>query len=78
MEGLSPNKEYQFRVVAENLYGRSQPCEATSTVKTEADAVKGKGLGYDVGELNNNNPMLPSIHNASNRFCLTLVQRRRR
>ena len=51
MEGLSPNKEYQFRVVAENLYGRSQPCEATSTVKTEADAVKGKGLGYDVGEL---------------------------
>ncbi|RUS77263.1 hypothetical protein EGW08_014977, partial [Elysia chlorotica] len=33
--GLSPNKEYCFRVFADNFYGRSEPCEPTAPVKTE-------------------------------------------
>ena len=43
--GLSPGKEYQFRMIAENFYGKSQPCEPTSIVKTEdSDAKKKKQL----------------------------------
>ncbi|XP_070200689.1 twitchin-like isoform X4 [Littorina saxatilis] len=46
--GLSPNKEYQFRVIAENFYGRSDPCETPDTIKTEdPDAIKKKKLGED-------------------------------
>ena len=33
--GLSPDKEYQFRVIAENFYGRSDPCETPEAIKTE-------------------------------------------
>ncbi|KAK3703484.1 hypothetical protein RRG08_024788 [Elysia crispata] len=33
--GLSPDKEYCFRVFADNFYGRSEPCEPTAPVKTE-------------------------------------------
>ena len=33
--GLSPGKEYQFRILAENFYGRSDPCEPTAPIKTE-------------------------------------------
>ncbi|ESO91797.1 hypothetical protein LOTGIDRAFT_121777 [Lottia gigantea] len=41
--GLSSNKEYEFRVTAENFYGKSEPCEATGTIKTEeTDDVKRK------------------------------------
>ena len=47
VEGLSPCNDYQFRVVAENLYGRSAPCEPTSLVKTvtEQEGRRKKGLG---------------------------------
>ena len=42
--GLSPGKEYQFRVSAENFYGRSEPCEPTNPIKTEKvpESKKGK------------------------------------
>ncbi|XP_071104533.1 twitchin-like isoform X3 [Haliotis cracherodii] len=41
--GLSANKEYEFRVVAENFYGRSEPCEPTTTIKTdEPESVRKK------------------------------------
>lgn len=33
--GLNPNKEYQFRVFAENIYGRSEPSELTQVVRTK-------------------------------------------
>ncbi|CAL1540886.1 unnamed protein product, partial [Lymnaea stagnalis] len=33
--GLSPNKEYRFRVFADNFYGRSEACEPTAPIKTE-------------------------------------------
>ncbi|XP_071120619.1 twitchin-like isoform X18 [Mytilus edulis] len=40
---LSANKEYQFRVVAENFYGKSDPCDPTAVIKTdESDAIKKK------------------------------------
>ena len=39
--GLSPGKEYQFRILAENFYGRSDPCEPTAPIKTE-EAPEGK------------------------------------
>ncbi|XP_061166987.1 twitchin-like isoform X9 [Saccostrea echinata] len=35
IQGLSAGKEYQFRVIAENFYGKSDPCEPTSTIKME-------------------------------------------
>jgi serine/threonine protein kinase/predicted RNA-binding protein with TRAM domain len=51
IDGLSPCHDYQFRVLAENLYGRSDPCEPTSLIKTvtEEEGRSRKGLddGYD-------------------------------
>ena len=46
VEGLSPCKDYQFRVMAENFYGRSEPCEPTSVFKTETvdEGRRRKGL----------------------------------
>ncbi|KAL8565325.1 hypothetical protein ACOMHN_029021 [Nucella lapillus] len=35
--GLSPGKEYQFRVSAENFYGQGEPCETTEAIKTESE-----------------------------------------
>nr|XP_034332878.1 twitchin isoform X27 [Crassostrea gigas] len=35
IQSLSSGKEYQFRVIAENFYGKSDPCEPTSTIQTE-------------------------------------------
>ncbi|KAL8579176.1 hypothetical protein ACOMHN_010760 [Nucella lapillus] len=41
--GLSPCKDYQFRVIAENFYGRSDPCETSEAIKTEEpEAMKKK------------------------------------
>lgn len=34
--GLVPGKEYEFRVYAENIYGRSDPSEPTGLVQTKA------------------------------------------
>jgi len=47
IEQLSPSHDYQFRVIAENLYGRSDPCEPTSLIKTvtEEEGRAKKGLG---------------------------------
>lgn len=39
--GLSAGKEYQFRIFAENFYGRSEPCEPTAPTQTE-QAPEGK------------------------------------
>ena len=51
VEGLSPGKEYQFRVMAENVYGRSEPCEPTSIIKTEGEDMRAqKRRGYSVGK----------------------------
>ncbi|CAH1785276.1 unnamed protein product [Owenia fusiformis] len=48
IEGLTPNTEYEFRILAENFYGRSDPCEATGVIKTEESGVKKrKGAEYD-------------------------------
>ncbi|XP_052825204.1 twitchin isoform X2 [Octopus bimaculoides] len=33
--GLSNEKEYEFRVIAENFYGRSDPCEETEAIRTD-------------------------------------------
>ncbi|ESO03551.1 hypothetical protein HELRODRAFT_191869 [Helobdella robusta] len=45
IEGLSPSHNYEFRVIAENLYGRSQPSEPV-TLKTvsEQEGRQRKGL----------------------------------
>uniref|UniRef100_A0A0B7BN15 Uncharacterized protein n=1 Tax=Arion vulgaris TaxID=1028688 RepID=A0A0B7BN15_9EUPU len=41
--GLSPNKDYTFRVYADNFYGRSEACEPTAPIKTEeAESVRKK------------------------------------
>jgi len=52
VEGLSPSHDYQFRVIAENFYGRSDPCEPTSLVQTvtEQEGRRKKGLGDTDGQ----------------------------
>ncbi|XP_021346443.1 twitchin-like isoform X8 [Mizuhopecten yessoensis] len=47
---LQSNKEYQFRVAAENLYGLSEPCEPTATIKTDdAESKKKKHMEDEFG-----------------------------
>ena len=52
VEGLSPSHDYQFRVIAENFYGRSDPCEPTSLIQTvtEQEGRRKKGLGDADGQ----------------------------
>ena len=47
--GLESNTEYQFRVVALNLYGASEPCTATGTIATKRKCLQ-------------QNTKVPSIH----------------
>ncbi|KAH9366474.1 hypothetical protein HPB48_022308 [Haemaphysalis longicornis] len=47
--GLNPGKEYQFRVYAENVFGRSEPCEPTSPITTKPSK-KDKKKDYMVDE----------------------------
>ncbi|CAG2114682.1 unnamed protein product, partial [Medioppia subpectinata] len=47
---LNPNKDYEFRVFAENVYGRSEPSETTQKITTkpsEKDKHKRKGWEFD-------------------------------
>ena len=44
IESLVPGKEYQFRVIAENLNGRGDPCEPSGTIKTEESAPSKRGF----------------------------------
>ena len=55
VEGLSPSKSYKFRVIAENIYGRSGPCDPID-LKTVSEsegksklglAPDGEGVGSD-------------------------------
>jgi len=34
VENLLPNKQYQFRILAENIFGAGEPSEPTKTVQT--------------------------------------------
>jgi len=47
IENLVPGKEYQFRVMAENLHGRSEPCEPCTTTTEETKQKQHKGYGFD-------------------------------
>lgn len=44
---LQPDHEYQFRVMAENFYGKSDPCEPTTIVRTEDSSIKKTKGGED-------------------------------
>ena len=44
IEGLSSNKNYKFRVIAENVYGRSKPSEEIS-IKTVSENEGRQRLG---------------------------------
>lgn len=48
VEQLSPSHDYQFRVIAENLYGRSEPCEPTALIKTDTEQEGRKKKGEAV------------------------------
>lgn len=48
VEQLSPSHDYQFRVIAENVYGRSEPCEPTAVIKTETEQEGRKKKGLSV------------------------------
>ena len=42
VENLVPKKQYQFRILAENIFGASEPSEPTKTVQTEGKVSIGK------------------------------------
>ncbi|GFR58135.1 twitchin [Elysia marginata] len=56
--GLSPNKEYCFRVFADNFYGRSEPCEPTAPVKTEEPEANRKKKQLEGNNDNNSYTLL--------------------
>lgn len=50
VESLSSGHDYQFRIIAENLFGKSEPCEPTGIIHTPDESDSGKhkpSLGYD-------------------------------
>ncbi|XP_064634017.1 twitchin-like isoform X9 [Lineus longissimus] len=44
VQGLSPDHEYELRIIAENFYGKSDPCEPVQ-VKTSESSLKKRGKG---------------------------------
>jgi titin len=40
VENLLPNKQYQFRILAENIFGAGEPSEPTKTVQTSGRNLK--------------------------------------
>ena len=40
VENLLPNKPYQFRILAENMFGAGEPSEPTKTVQTTGKQTK--------------------------------------
>ncbi|KAL3982100.1 Fibronectin type III domain family protein [Acanthocheilonema viteae] len=49
VEGLKPKHTYEFRIIAENKYGQSKPCEATAPIAVPQQRIRKKG--YDVDDL---------------------------
>uniref|UniRef100_A0A0N5C6U2 non-specific serine/threonine protein kinase n=1 Tax=Strongyloides papillosus TaxID=174720 RepID=A0A0N5C6U2_STREA len=49
IEHLKPNNKYEFRVIAENKYGKSEACEATNAVEMPENKRRNKGA-YKVDE----------------------------
>ena len=51
--GLNPQREYEFRVFAENIYGRSDPSDVSSLVSTKAsdEAAASRGGGGEWSRL---------------------------
>ena len=52
VEGLSPGKDYQFRVTAANLYGKSEPCEPVQAKTDEVETKKRPGYECKILVLN--------------------------
>ena len=83
IEGLSPCKDYQFRVTAENFYGRSEPCEPTNVFKTETveEGRKRKGLPVEGSSPQTNKcytyrRLSPFVGHVSRHIASTLVSSR--
>uniref|UniRef100_A0A0N5A493 non-specific serine/threonine protein kinase n=1 Tax=Parastrongyloides trichosuri TaxID=131310 RepID=A0A0N5A493_PARTI len=49
IEHLKSNNKYEFRVIAENKYGKSEPCEATNVIEMPESKRRNKG-NYMVDE----------------------------
>uniref|UniRef100_A0A1I7VVS1 non-specific serine/threonine protein kinase n=1 Tax=Loa loa TaxID=7209 RepID=A0A1I7VVS1_LOALO len=49
VEGLKPKHTYEFRIIAENKYGQSKPCEPTAPIAIPEQRIRKKG--YDVDDL---------------------------
>ncbi|KAK6110371.1 Fibronectin type III domain family protein [Brugia pahangi] len=49
VEGLKPKHTYEFRIIAENKYGQSKPCEPTAPITIPEQRIRKKG--YDVDDL---------------------------
>ncbi|OZC09937.1 hypothetical protein X798_03043 [Onchocerca flexuosa] len=49
IEGLKPKHTYEFRIIAENKYGQSKPCEPTAPIAIPEQRIRKKG--HDVDDL---------------------------
>ncbi|CAF4189098.1 unnamed protein product [Rotaria sp. Silwood2] len=64
VENLIPNKQYQFRIFAENVFGAGEPSEPTKPVQTtESDENRRRRLGKDDDLSRRRNKDLPKLDN---------------
>lgn len=65
-EGLVNGKEYSFRISAENLYGRSDPCEPSKSCLIQLDSRQNSTKrSKDQGRTDYNGPSIDSY----DKFC---------
>jgi titin len=64
VENLIPKKQYQFRIIAENIFGPGAPSEPTKTVQTlDSDANLKRRTGKDDEASRRKNKDLPKLDN---------------
>lgn len=68
-EGLQNGKEYRFRVIAENLHGRSDPCAPTEAQLIQPEVRKRRERGEGEGRGDQGGPPVDNY----DRFCRSTI-----
>lgn len=76
LDSLQNGKEYQFRVIAENLHGRSEPSEEIGPIKIGEDFIKAKKNNMDQSGRYRGEYDGPEIDNYDKfcKFCLNELE----